>query len=155
MVSAVTYEQCRTLSCSQTSQKSSKKLSEVQNDTHFSITPREKCPNTKLFLVRIFNKSHKNTVWQLLPDYMIEWIFLQAEDYVKRVPIRSYSGPNGGKCGPEQLRIRTLFTQGRCSKTLLVSSLKYCYFCCNLHYMSFYQSSKTIDQTIKEQKYKK
>ena len=41
MVSAVTYEQCRTLSCSQTSQKSSKKLSEVQNDTHFSITPRE------------------------------------------------------------------------------------------------------------------
>ena len=31
--------------------------------------------------------------------------------YVKSVFIRSYSGLNVGKCGPEYLRIRTLFTE--------------------------------------------
>ena len=37
------------------------------------------------------NKTTRNTVWS--------------------VRIWSFSGPNAGKCGPEELRIRILFTQ--------------------------------------------
>ena len=36
---------------------------------------------------------------------------LQNKHFVKSVRIRSFSGPNAGKYGPENLRIRTLFTQ--------------------------------------------
>ena len=55
-----------------------------------SFAPREKCLNTEFFLVRIFPHS----------------------DWIRRdTPYLSISSPNGGKYGPEKLRIWTLFTQ--------------------------------------------
>ena len=45
---------------------------------------------------------------------------LKGQHCVKSVHIRSFSGPNAGKYGPDKLRIRTPFPQCRgASKTLL------------------------------------
>ena len=42
--------------------------------------------------------------------------------YVKSVCIRSFSGPNAGKYGPEKLRIRTLFKQGNTPENAVLSN---------------------------------
>ena len=58
-------------------------------------------------VVPSFSKYGSLSISRFLPKLMkmIDY------HYVKSVGIRSFSGPNSGKYGPEKIRIRTLFTQ--------------------------------------------
>ena len=42
---------------------------------------------------------HKSEIWS--SDFSLLWLFLAALHCAKSVRIRSYSGPNAEKCGPE------------------------------------------------------
>ena len=56
-------------------------------------------------------------------------IVAKRQHCMKSVRIRSYSGPDAGKYGPEQLRIRTLFTHcifGVCDIFSAKYAFKYC-----------------------------
>ena len=65
-------------------------------------TPQEKCPYLEFFLVCIF--PHLEWIRRF-----IKWIFVFS--------------PNAGKCTPEKLRIRTIFTQYNAEPSMgLVSS---------------------------------
>ena len=65
----------------------------------FERSLREKCPNSKYFLVRIFLYS--------------DWI----RGFTEQISVFS---PNTGKCEPKKLRICTLFTHWIFEKDLLV-----------------------------------
>ena len=80
-----------------------------------------------LMTVRSFQRNI-HTVWGIRSSFTVSF---QISYYLKRVRMRSFSGPNPGKHGPEKGRIRTLFTQCKSASMCLTFShqkLRHLYF---------------------------